>query len=348
MSPYQFSSPIRPNQRMKIGADVRVGWPEQGRRLNYKYTGLGALGDPRLGKQYKYTGLERADYHYTGLGTDAAPTQPVQISPDMLARFSSQASGAMSVISTIQGIVSALAGIAQGIIGAVQGIDPNTRNVANTIINWIRQIVMGQPLSAVTFSPGEVNSMADYCTNVRPIVEGAVQAAIGVGIGIASGQRNAGAINALNTIQTVLIGGPSGGGGIANFVCTIPQVQAAIAAAQTASTPDCAGQIPNSTWDVGAGTCMCLPGYSSAIRPGQCLPDNSTQPTRFLNPVTARILTSSHPAINMQACPDGSFIPSGGQCPSTQAPSSGPSPLLIGGVIAAIAGGAYLYSKRNA
>jgi len=218
---YQFSNPVQVGGLSpKLGAPLS-DWPSRMTPLKYKYSGLGQ----HLGPRYKFTGF----------GTVPATTEPVQVSTDMLSRFG-VSSSVMSTLNTVAGIVGALAGIAQLIISQIHDIDPNTRSVATKIITWIRQIVAGQPLSAVTFSPGEVNSMLDYCTNVRPIVEGAVGSAIGIASGLALAAHNSGAVSALNTVQTILIGGPTGGGGIANFVCTIPQVQTAMAAAAAAAS----------------------------------------------------------------------------------------------------------------
>jgi hypothetical protein len=240
-------------------------------------------------------------------------------------------------------------------IGSAAGGDADAIRVANMVIGWIRAIGNGQ-IPAVQISPSDLPGFVNYCQNIKPIIEGGL---IG-GYSLATtaiqttngGRGDANAQAALDTIVMWIMGGPGGGGGILNAICTLPQIQAAIQAAQAAAVPDCAGSIPNSQWNAAAGTCECMPGYSSAIQPGQCLPDSSasgsTQPSRFLNPALTRIVPSNTFRVQMQQCPDGSFIPRGGQCPQTGGGSapSGPSGLLVVGVLAALGIGAYAYANR--
>lgn len=262
----RFSAPVNVGLLgPRLGTPVESAWPRQSKKANYRYSGLGRhMADDG---DYRYSGLGRASYRYSGLGTVPTTTQPLQISPSMLTRFNIPSS-VMGPIRIVQGIFGLLAAIANGVISQLHDIDANTRSTATKIVNWINQAVQGQPLSAVTFSPGEVNSMLDYCTNVKPIIEAAVHTAIQAGVALASSQSDsAGIISALGTVEQILVGGPMGGGGVANFVCTLPQVQQAIAAAQAAAAAPAMQTCPDGSQIPADQTCPAprsynyIPGY---------------------------------------------------------------------------------------
>jgi len=376
MSIYEFSNPVvlgvvSPG----LGPSVQSQgeWPRKGLPMRYRYTGLG---DRRLGKQYRYAGL----------GTVPPATQPLQISPDMLTHLTGPAASAMTTLGAVQGVVSALAGIAGIVIGNISSIDANTRSVANTVLGWITAIVNGHPLTAVTFSPGEVNSMADYCTHARPMIEVGVNTAIDIARPLLLAAHNSGATSALETLRTILIGGPGGGGGIANFICTLPQVQQVIAQSNTQTCWDGSNIPATSTcppvppppapcpggvlcWNrrcaSSAAGCQprfvfCPSGGWTTVTPGGVWGDTPSCPAgavttyRCWDGTVTPTVSQCPPHV---VCPDGTWAANASACPAPGgggggggsgdgAPSSGVSTPMLVGGALLLGLGLYAYSKR--
>jgi hypothetical protein len=206
MSMYEFSNPVHIGSvSPKLGAALAADWPSERAPLKYRYTGLG---DRRLGKQYRYTGLE------TDVATAAATTAGVQ---QLLSRLSGSASFRAS-LNQASGVINLVLGAAQlgtGIASAAcSGCDRTGIDITNNIIGWIRALLNGQAPTVAGLTPAQVQGFVDFC-NVKDAVKGGVDAAFA--IGQVAAYNNSGVQSALSTVQ----------GFIDNFldaICQIPAV----------------------------------------------------------------------------------------------------------------------------
>jgi hypothetical protein len=218
-------------------------------------------------------------------------------------------------------LLTQLADLGADIAGAVPGSDANAITAVHIITSWVRAIINGTPPQMPTLGPNELNSFVDFCRVKAPVKSAIDIAMTSVIAGLtAAGVRDAGAMQAANALTTIK-------GRIDTMldgICNIPQIQDALAPAAA----DCSS-VPNAISD-GAGGCTCAPGYSSAITPGQCLPEGTSRfqyhPGTF-QPGTPFTLLPT-------ACPTGQVRGADGVC---RAPVQAGGGLVVPAAVAAAA-----------
>jgi len=219
-------------------ADFYPAQSPQGRTARAKLAyGIVAGRAAQMGNMPAY---RRAMAGLNGLGDAASDAAAGAAATQQITQLMQSTTGGSARVSAVAGQVRTWVNLITGLanlgtaIGSAAGGDANAIRVANMVIGWVRSIGNGTIPPIPTLNANDLAGLVNYCNNIRPVIDGGLQAGFGIATAAIQstnhGSGDANAMNALNTLQTWLIGGPSGGGGLLNALCTIPQVQAAAAA----------------------------------------------------------------------------------------------------------------------
>lgn len=252
---YPASSPQGRAARAKLAYGIAAGQAARvGNRAAYEramkgLAGLGALGifmssDPVTAQRASTAVTTAVRTATTGVSIPAA------------------LSGASQYVNLVASVANLGTSIARS---ACNGCDTNAINAIDTVISWVRAILTGSAPTLPTLGPNELNGFVQFCLvkdAIWTILDPLMQAAV---TGLRAGAiRDAGlgqAADVLDLIRQRI-------GTMFNGICTAIASQMP---APTPPTPGTSGCPANSTFDAASNTCSCLPGYSSAITPGQCV-----------------------------------------------------------------------------
>jgi hypothetical protein len=252
-----------------------------------------------------------SDPHLATAGTRIATTVRAAARGPSLSQTATQIASVVTLLASLADLAATVAGAAGG--------DPRAVTAAHTVTSWIRAIVNGTPPTIPTLDANTLNSFVSFCAVSTP-VKALVDTAFGIAI-----------LELTREASPRPVGnGDAGAGTAATVLTTILQrldamLDGLCAAVATQAAPpppaamDCSS-VPNAVPD-GAGGCTCAPGYSSAIQPGQCLPEGGAPPRFRPGLIRLRLPIPITPfTLLPAACPTGTVRGADGVC---RAPATG-------------------------